>query len=490
LAGHGAPGTPVALPGSPGARTPEPPPPHPDLIDWQKTQIDPVFRSEGVAVADINQDGLPDIVVGDVWYEAPNWQMHEIRDVGDYGDGHDSYSNAFQVFTGDFNNDGWPDVLVVGFPGDPVYWYENPQNQPGHWREHLVWPTSANESPQFVDLFGDGQKELVMAIQPEGQMVWLRPGPDPTQLWVPHPISVASTPNDPVPGTDIFSHGLGVGDLNGDGRLDVMTTGGWWEQPAVVDGTTPWPFHPADLGQPCADMYAYDMNGDGVADVISTSAHDYGMWWHEQVPGSGGDPTFVEHELLPPLFSQSHALQMADLNGDGVPDLVTGKRFWAHGPDGDPGSGEPAVLYWFEGQRQEDGSTQFIPHLIDDSSGIGTQFTVADLNGDGLLDIITSNKKGVFVFEQQPSAGSPPFQAGVSALPDSSAASAGLLQEKGGLVPSVCPLCHCPQPAQPSGARVLHSSESCPLCHCAPRVNPGGQVLADPLGGGAGCPAC
>ena len=88
-----------------------------------------------------------------------------------------------------------------------------------------------------------------------------------------------------------------------------------------------------------------------------------------------------------------------DINGDGLKDLVTGKRFWSHGKN-EPGSDKPPRIYWFEATRGADGKIGFTPREIDDDSGIGTQFVVADTNGDGLLDIVTSNKKGVFLLEQ------------------------------------------------------------------------------------------
>ena len=379
--------------GSADADTPSP-------ILWKKTHIDKVFRSEGVAVADVNRDGRLDILAGDVWYEAPDWKVHEIRKPGNYGDGANGYSQSFACFADDFNGDGWPDLIVIGFPGAPCHWYENPKGQPGHWKEHVIWRSACNETPQYADLFGDGKRKLIMAIQPEGQMCWFEPGKDPTQPWVPHPISEPSTPSRKVPGTDRFSHGLGVGDVNGDGRLDVICTKGWWEQPARDDGK-PWKFHPANLGEDCADMVTYDLDLTGRPDVISSSAHRYGIWRYRQTPGpNGGDPAFTRIDLYPKLFSQSHALIMTDINGDGLKDLVTGKRWWAHGPKGDADPNNPAVLYWFEAHRGADGSIQFTPHEIDNDSGIGTQFVVADVNGDKLPDIVISNKKGVFLFEQ------------------------------------------------------------------------------------------
>src|SRR5438132_5169748 len=242
-------------------------------ITWKKVIIDRVFRSEGVAVADVNKDGKMDILTGETWYEAPDWKMHEITKLGDYGDGLRGYSNSFCCWTDDINGDGWPDLVVIRYPGKPCYWYENPKGKPGHWPEHEIWHSACNETPQYVDLFKTGKRVLVMGFQPkgknpeghEGQMAWLAPGKDPTQPWEMHPISEPSPPGDPkkeIPGTFMYSHGLGIGDVNGDGRLDVICTAGWWEQPAKDDGK-PWTFHPANLGEDCADMYAFDMDGDG-----------------------------------------------------------------------------------------------------------------------------------------------------------------------------------------------------------------------------------
>ena len=215
-----------------------------------------------------------------------------------------------------------------------------------------------------------------------------------------HAVSEPSQPGKAIPGTFRFSHGLGVGDLNGDGRKDVICTGGWWEQPeSGRKSTTPWTFHPARLGDAVADMIAYDVNHDGKADVIASSAHQYGIWWFEQGDAKDGSPVFTKHDLFPDLVSETHALIAADINGDGLKDLVTGKRFWSHGKS-EAGSDKPARLYWFEAGRGPDGKIAFTPREIDDQSGIGTQFVVADFNGDGLLDIVTANKKGVFLLEQ------------------------------------------------------------------------------------------
>ena len=380
-------------------------------ITWKKTVVEGKFRAEGVAVADVNKDGKNDILVGDYWYEAPSWNSHEIRKPGNYGDGLHSYSDSMACWSDDINRDGWADLIVVGFPGNPAYWYENPKNKEGHWPRHEVASSACNETPLYTDLFGDGKRVLVMGWQPKGQdnegtMAWFTPGSDPGQPWEMHAVSERGGPSKKgIPGTQKFSHGLGVGDINGDGRNDVICINGWWEQPeSAKTGSTVWAFHPSPLGVAAADMIVYDVNGDKKADIVDSSAHQFGIWWFEQGTSSrDGSPLWTRHDLFPNLVSETHALIAADINGDGLKDLITGKRYWSHGR-GEPGSDKSPLIYWFEASKASDGKVTFTPREIDSDSGIGTQFTVTDFNGDGLLDVVTANKKGVFLLEQVRSA--------------------------------------------------------------------------------------
>src|SRR5262245_19609174 len=397
----------AAVPTFPSADAAPPPAASPSAITWKKTILDRKFRSEGVAVADVNKDGKIDVLNGEYWYEAPDWTPHELQPPADFKDGLGNYSRVFFCWAEDLNNDGYPDLIVIDFPGAPCYWMENPQGKAGHWTKHTIWHSACNETPIYTDLLGDGKRVLVMGWQPQGkedagQMAYFTPDQkDPTALWVMHPISEPSAPGKEIPGTRKFSHGLGVGDLSGDGRNDVMCTGGWWEQPEKPDGKTPWAFHPANPGAACADMFAYDVDGDGRNDVISTSAHQFGVWWHKNgLDPKTKEPKWTTNTLFGMLMSETHAAHFVDIDGDGQKDLVTGKRWWSHGRN-EPGSSWNAPIVWFKATKNGDKITSFFPYLIDDDSGVGTQFAVADINGDGLLDIISSNKKGVRVIVQQ-----------------------------------------------------------------------------------------
>jgi hypothetical protein len=207
-----------------------------------------------------------------------------------------------------------------------------------------------------------------------------------------------------------FYHGTGVGDINGDGRNDLILNDGWWEHPALGSQQKEWTVHPFRFAKKGgAQMYAYDVDGDGDNDVISAlDAHGWGLAWFEQVRRDG-QISFVEHTIMGDhtaeakygvAFSQPHALTVADIDGDGLLDIIVGKRRWAHGPNKDIEPGAAPVLYWFQLQRTATG-VRFRPQLIDDWSGAGLQVVAADVTGDGVSDILTVSKLGVFLFTTQ-----------------------------------------------------------------------------------------
>ncbi len=280
------------------------------------------FISEGVAVGEVNRYVKMEIMAGAYWFEGPDWRRHEIYAPGEF-DYAKEWSDSFLNFATDVDKDGWVDFIRFDFPGKGAYWYRNPKGKDDHWQMQLIDPTACNESPMLVDVDGNGTQDLVFGRERTGEMMWFRVEEEADSIvWRGLAISEEKSP-----GTRRFSHGLGFEDVNGDGRKDVVIRGGWWEAP-VDRMQVPWTFHPAPLGLPCSQMHGYDFDADGDRDIISCSAHAYGIWWYEQVD-QNGEVSFIRH-LIDSTFSQTHAAALADLNGDGLPDLLTGKRYFAH----------------------------------------------------------------------------------------------------------------------------------------------------------------
>lgn len=364
-------------------------------VKFKKYHIWDEFYTEGSTIADVNKDGKPDIIAGARWFEAPTWKVHDIfKNVKkfDYTKG---YADSFLNFATDVNEDGWLDMILFDFPGKEVYWLENPQGKEVLWTRTLIDSIASNESPMMADIDSDGKQDLVFGNEKTGQMNWWSHSVKSRKVtWTRHAISEAK-----AKGVGMFSHGLGWGDINSDGIKDVMIIGGWWEAPKDVKTTTAaWKFHDANLGYPCSQMLPFDLDGDGDTDVVSGSAHNYGLWWHEQIKDQSGNVNFKRH-VIDSTFSEVHSVVMKDVNNDGLPDIITGKRFFAHQGEG-PGGMEPAFIYWFELVKDGKGKPVWIRHQIDNNSGVGINFEAEDINKDGLLDFAIGNKNGVFYFEQ------------------------------------------------------------------------------------------
>jgi len=370
-------------------------------VQFEKKTLTDRYYCDGIVCGDINSDGHLDIVAGPFWYEGPDFAVsHEIYEAVPLVP-EESPSNSMFSFISDFNHDGCPDVLVLGrVHKHTAQWYENPGNTTDLWVSHFVFERVRGESPTLIDINGDGTPQLVTHW--EGRWGYLQPNAkSPTAPWEFTAIGQQENWSE-------FYHGQGVGDVNSDGRLDLLINDGWYQQPAEPTDAG-WEFHRQRFSKERggAQMFAYDVDADGDADVISAvSAHEWGLAWYEQRPANAPE-AFNEHLIMSDrarevefgaAFTQPHAVAHADVNGDGLLDIVTGKRMWAHGPTGDIEPNAAPVVYWFELSRSENGKVRYIPHMVDDKSGVGVQITAADVNNDGKVDILTASKLGCFLF--------------------------------------------------------------------------------------------
>jgi hypothetical protein len=377
-------------------------------------RINELFYAWGAASGDFNHDGVNDIASGPYYYLGPDFtKSREIYAAQSINPSTQYPSDCMQAFAGDFTGDGWTDVIYMGGIGAPLRLYVNPKGESRRWDRFDVVPNVQKEVSLLSDIDGDGKPDFIYGGG--GLLHYAKPDPaNPTGTWIVHDISEQG----PWGG----GHGLGVGDINGDGKPDVVEPYGWWQQPSGGAASGTWAYHPqafatwsGHASPGGAEMAVYDVNGDSLNDVVTVlQAHGLGMAWFEQKRGPAGAITFERHMVLEDFstknagdvtVSELHGSTVGDMNGDGVPDFIVGKRYWSHldnYTDPDP-YGAP-VLYVYRTVRnpKAPGRAELVPELIHNRSGAGNAITVADVNKDGRADIVSATDRGLFVFWGSP----------------------------------------------------------------------------------------
>ena len=370
-------------------------------------------HAEGVSLLDMNGDGFPDLLSGSYWYENPGadggeWKRHQFRTVGI----HNEFVSDCGEWIVDVDHDGLPDLITTGWISNGLWWYRNPGPKATAagtmWKAEKITDSYDTEGGAFADINGDGKPDVALAHYNRSGVLWVDFSKDKPRV---HHLG----------GRAEDGHGIGIADINGDGKPDVLTTHGWFEQ--VDADNDKWTWHGDwDIGDAGFPILGYDVNHDGKLDLIYGQGHGYGLYWLEQA-GAADHPIWIRH-TIDESFSQSHALLLADIDGDGALELITGKRYRGHS-GADPGSYDPVVVYAYklptkaqldaakstgEGTKGTMDTMRIADSAADPvftryalsvngTASAGTQFIAADLDHDGDLDLASAGKLGVHVLE-------------------------------------------------------------------------------------------
>jgi hypothetical protein len=369
---------------------------------WRKHTINDRSPYEAAGAADFNKDGKIDVFSGDSWYAAPDWVRHQVREVPNVNP---HYHEDFADLPMDVNGDGRMDIITCSYFSKRIAWIENPADPTQRWTEHTVDTPGSMETGYLVDINDDGQRDFLPNIG--STVAWYEiVSKKPEVKWKKYDL-----------GKDGRGHGIGAGFVNSDSYMDIVTPKGWYEQP--TDYKTPWSFHAEfDLGAASIPIIVRDLDGDGDSDILWGMGHDFGLFWMTQAYGSQGQREWTK-QRIDASFSQVHTLHLADVDGDRISEIITGKRVYAH--EAEPGATDAPCLYQFKLDRAQ---SRWIKQVIYEgkpaanapppeekekrsalndfergSAGTGLLLESIDLDKDGDLDLICPGKSGLYWFE-------------------------------------------------------------------------------------------
>lgn len=389
-------------------------------VSFRLHELDANSEFSAATAFDVNGDGKTDIISGAYWYQAPEWKQHKFREVTQIRGRYDDYSNLAL----DVDKDGDLDIVSVNYRSKSLYWCKNPGKNSNRgplelWEQIVIDEPGSSETGRLVDINGDGQLDVL----PNGTTfaAWYEITGTEIPAAIADPKASNNSSNQGVQWTrhelpkELIGHGIGAGDINGDGHFDIVGTTGWAEASNNQQADR-WRWHPEfklakDSGLP---ILVHDVDGDSDADLIWSRGHNVGIYWSEQISESETSLSYSEDLNLGELdsllaqrkwithaidtsWSCAHTLMLADINNDDSQDLVAGKRFQGH--DGkDPGENDPLVVFWYEFDGD---SRTWRQHSIPTGGkcGIDLDSTCVDIDDDGDVDILAPARCGLYWIE-------------------------------------------------------------------------------------------
>ena len=360
------------------------------MLNFSRVLIDKENKCEACSVADFNNDGKLEIICGEYMYLGDNYETKtKICDIKYDG----GYLHDFSDYPMDVNGDGYIDIITGSWWSEGLFWRENPGANGGDWKTHKIETLGNIETIRYFDIDNCGTVEIFPNTPGERQSFFKLikdANGKPTGKFERYIISAEKS-----------GHGMGFGDITGNGKVDIILSNGWLEQPDDVYAEN-WTFHGGwEVAGASVPILVHDVNGDGTPDIIIGAGHNFGLFWYEQKVAADGTREFIKHDI-DLVCSQYHDMQLFDIDNDGELELVTGARYFAHNGN-DPGEHNPIGTYIFKIKKMPSGTIVFDKNTLDYgpaecASGVGIYFWLEDLTGNGYKDIVAPGKEGLYIF--------------------------------------------------------------------------------------------
>jgi hypothetical protein len=339
-------------------------------------------QQTGALVADLDQDGVNDFVLSFrqkapalVWYRrtSKGWDRYVVE------------KDLLPVEAGgavyDIDGDGRPDLVFgADYQGSEVWWWENPgppYDAAVPWKRHLIKKGGAHQHHDqvFGDFKGTGRAQLAFWNQGANKLFLADIPEDPRHVDHWPTVEIFSAKGEMRGG--VYPEGLAAADIDGDGKIDLVAGNYWFKH---VRETS---FKPVRFAEAGGRVAVGRFKPGRYPQIVINSGDGVGpLKWYECVGNPEDSKAWVGHELIAEV-KHGHSLQVADIDGDGHLDIFAAEMAKWHENQVQPDNPGARAWIFFGDGRGHFRQTQF-------AQGMGFhEARVADLDGDGLLDIVS-----------------------------------------------------------------------------------------------------